>query len=199
MRPAATRSTIAPDRVNRAALTGVGLVLAAAGGYGLARGWGAFGEPAASEPLLLEPARQFVVDNGQWFWPVAAVASLLLGLLGLRWLRAQLAAATPAQVHLTRESERGETSVRPAGAARALAADVEGYDDVEAASARLTGTPEAPEVDLRVDVPDDCDVGALRDRIDGEALARFRQALELDRVEARIEFRLKPAPARSSR
>ena len=188
IRTGAVRNT---DRVNRAGLTILGLCLVAAGVYGLARGGGAFGP--SGDPVLGDTVRTFVVDNERWFWPVAAVASLLLGLLGLRWLRAQLAAATPARVDLTRAGDRGVTSVRPAGAARALAADVESYDGVEGAWARLTGASERPEVNLRVDVSDECDVAALRQRIDEEALARFRQALELDGLDARVEFRLRAA------
>jgi hypothetical protein len=194
---AVTGASNRADRVNRMGLSLLGLLLLGAGAYGLARGWGAFGDRAASESLLLESWRDFVVRNQDWFWPAAAVVSLLAGLLGLRWLRAQLAAARPERIDLTLRGDGGTTVVSTAGAARALAADIETYRDVSRASARLAGDPEAPEIDLWVEVADDCDVPALRVRIDEEALARFQQALEVDAVEANVEFRLTaPAPRR---
>ncbi|HEX6379732.1 MAG TPA: alkaline shock response membrane anchor protein AmaP [Acidimicrobiia bacterium] len=189
-RQAVTGTSTGADRRNRAGLLLVGLLLLGVGAYGLARGWGAFGDRAAAEPLLVDDWRRFVGRNGAWFWPAAAVASLLAALLGLRWLRAQLAAGTPRRVDLTHRGDGGTTVVRPAGAARALADDIETYRGVTEVSARVTGEPEAPEIDLRVEVVDSCHIPSLRSRIEQEALARFQQALELEAVESNLEFRL---------
>ena len=189
-RQAVTGPSTGADRLNRAGLSLLGLLLLGVGAYGLARGWGALGDRAASDSLLVESWRRFVVRNGSWFWPVAAVASLILALLGLRWLRAQLAAATPQGVDLTHRGDGGTTVVRPAGAAQALADDVETYRGVTAASARVTGDPESPEIDLRVEVVEGCNLPSLRTRIEQEALARFQRALDLEAVEANVEFRL---------
>ena len=189
-RQAVTGTSTGADRRNRAGLLLVGLLLLGVGAYGLARGWGAFGDRAATEPLLVDDWRRFVGRNGAWFWPAAAVASLLAALLGLRWLRAQLAAGTPRRVDLTHRGDGGTTVVRPAGAARALADDIETYRGVTEVSARVTGEPEAPEIDLRVEVVDSCHIPSLRSRIEQEALARFQQALELEAVESNLEFRL---------
>jgi hypothetical protein len=189
-RQAVTGPSTGTDRLNRAGLSLLGLLLLGVGAYGLARGWGAFGDRAASDALLLESWRRFVVRNGSWLWPVGAAASLILALVGLRWLRAQLAAATPPRIDLTHRGDGGTTVVRPAGAAQALADDIETYRGVTSASARLTGDPEAPEVDLRVEVVDGCNLPSLRTRIEQEALARFQRALELEAVEANVEFRL---------
>jgi hypothetical protein len=189
-RQAVTGSSTGADRRNRAGLLLLGLLLLGVGAYGLARGWGAFGDGAATEPLLVDEWRQFVARNGGWFWPAAIVASLLGALLGWRWLRAQLAAATPRRVDLTHRGDSGTTVVRPAGAARALADDIETYRGVTGVSARVTGEPEAPEIDLRVEVVDTCHIPSLRSRIEQEALARFQRALELEAVESNVEFRL---------
>ena len=189
-RQAVTGTSTGADRRNRAGLLLVGLLLLGVGAYGLARGWGAFGDRAATEPLLVDEWRRFVARNDVWFWPAAAVASLLAALLGLRWLRAQLAAGTPRRVDLTHRGDGGTTVVRPAGAARALADDIETYRGVTEVSARVTGEPEAPEIDLRVEVVDSCHIPSLRSRIEQEALARFQQALELEAVESNLEFRL---------
>ncbi len=187
---AVTGASHRTDRVNRTALTFVGLLVVGIGGYGLARGWGAFGEQAASGPLLPDSWREFVSRSEDWFWPAVAVGSLLVGLLGLRWLRAQFAAGTPDGIDLTHRGDGGTTVVRPAGAARALAGEIEGYRGVTQASARLKGDGDAPEVDLRVEVADDCNLAQLRTKIDDEALAHLEQALELDSVAAKVEFRL---------
>lgn len=191
---AVTGASSRADRVNRTLLTLLGLILVGVGGYGLARSWGAFGDGSASAPLLLDSWRGFVAHQYYWFWPAAVVVSLLVGVVGLRWLRAQLAAARPEAIDLTHREDGGSTTVRPAGAARALAGDVEGYRGVNRASARLAGDPDAPEIDLRVEIADDCNLLALRSRIDEEALVRFRQALELDTLDVNVEFRL-AAPA----
>lgn len=187
---AVTGASSRADRRNRIGLTLVGLVLAALGGYGLARGWAAFGEPAASEPLLTDPWRRFVGRNQALFWAGAALASLLVAWVGLRWLRAQLGESTPRCIDLTHRGDGGTTVIVPAGAAQALAGDVERYGGVTAASARLAGDQEAPEVDLRIDVADSCNVPALLARIEDDALERFRRALDFETVDVDIEFRL---------
>lgn len=189
-RRAVTGTSTGADRRNRAGLVLVGLLLVGVGAYGLARGWGAFGDRAATEPLLVDEWRRFMARNGGWFWPAAAVASLLGALLGWRWLRAQLAAGTPRRLDLTHRGDGGTTVVRPSGAARALAEDIETYRGVTEVSARVTGEPEAPEIDLRVEVVDTCHLPSLRSRIEQEALARFQRALELEAVESNVEFRL---------
>jgi hypothetical protein len=196
---AITGASSRADRRNRIGLLLIGLVLAGLGGYGLARGWGAFGEQAASEPLLTEPLRRFVDRNQALFWAGAAIASLLIAWVGLRWLRAQLAESTPRCIDLTHDGDGGSTVIVPAGAAQALADDVERYVGVASASARLTGDREAPEVDLRIDVADSCSVPALLARIEDDALERFRRALELDVVDVAIEFRLITPSARRVR
>lgn len=194
---AITGASSRADRRNRIGLTLVGLILAGVGGYGLARGWGAFGDQAASEALLPEPWRRVVDRNQVLFWSGAAVVSLLIAWVGLRWLRAQLAASTPRTIDLTEHGDGGTTVIVPAGAAQALASDVEQYGGVASASARLTGDKEAPEVDLRIDVADSCSVPALLARIEDDALERFRRALDLDTIDANVEFRLTtPSPRR---
>ena len=187
---AVTSASSRADRRNRAGLTLLGLVLASAGGYGLARGWAVFGDAAAAEPLITDSWRSFVSRHESWFWPAAALTSLLVTLLALRWLRAQLAAATPRRVDLTHRGDGGATVVVPSGAAQALARDVERYAGVTGASARLSGDSEAPEVDLRIQVSETGNVPAIRARIEDDALPRFRRALELDTAEANVEFRL---------
>lgn len=175
-----------PDRVNRALLVLLSLVLLGAGAYGLARGYEAFGADQADEPLLVEPVREWVGRNGNWFWVVVFVASLVVSLLSLRWLLAQFRSPRVTAVDFTRDGAKGSTHLRAAGAAHALAQDVERYFEVSSATARLVSDGERPEVDLKVDVHDDADVPALRGKIEEQALRRFSQALEVPAVTATV-------------
>jgi hypothetical protein len=187
-----------PDRLNSAVLTPLALVLVAAGAYGLARGYGAFGEDRADDPVLTDSVRDFVARNADWFWPLAAVLSLLVAWLGLRWLLAQL--STPAVHHLpVRADGPGRTELLGAGATAALARDVEEYLGVRSASARLVGDHPLPEVEVTVDVHDDADVPAVRRRIEEHALARFREALELTKLRSTIHVRLAERAGRTVR
>jgi hypothetical protein len=187
-----------PDRLNSAVLTTLALLLVAAGAYGLARGYGAFGDDRAGDPVLTDSVRDFVARNADWFWPLAAVLSLLVAWLGLRWLLAQL--STPAVRHLpVRADGPGRTELLGSGATAALARDVEEYPGVRSASARLIGDHPVPEVEVTVDVHDDADVPAVRRRIEEHALVRFGEALELTKLRSQIHVRLAERAGRSVR
>jgi hypothetical protein len=187
-----------PDRLNSTVLTILALVLIAAGAYGLARGYGTFGDDQAGDPVLAEGLRDFVARNADWFWPVAAVLSLLVAWLGLRWLLAQL--TTPAVRHLpVRADGPGHTELLGSGATAALAREIEEYPGVRSASARLVGEHPVPEVEVTVHVHDDADVAAVRRRIEEHALARFRSALELTKLRSQIHVRLAERAGRSVR
>lgn len=187
-----------PDRLNSAVLTLLGLALVAVGGYGVARGYGAFGDARAADPVLTDDVRDFVSRNAGWFWPVAAVVSLLLAWLGLRWLLAQITTARVDRLPVVAEGP-GRTELAAAGASAALARDIEGYAGVRAARARMVSDHPTPEVDVVVDVHDDTDVPALRRRIEEHALSRFRTALDLRELRSHVQVRLAERAGRSVR
>ncbi len=188
----------ASDRLNSALLALLAIVLLAVGAYGLVRGYGFLGDQRAVEPVLTEDIRGFVARNTNWFWPVAATASLLVAWLGLRWLIAQI--HTPAVGRLpVRADGPGHTELVASGAAAALAQDIEAYPGVRAARARIVDDDPSPEVDIVVDVHDDADAVALRGRIEEEALPRFRAALEMGELRSRIHLRLAEGAGRSLR
>jgi hypothetical protein len=187
-----------PDRLNAAVLTVLALLLLGAGGYGLARGYGAFGDARAGDPVLTDDVRDFVSRNADWFWPLAAVLSLLVAWLGLRWLLAQL--ATSAVGHLpVRADGPGRTELLGSGATSAVARDIEDYPGVRSASARLIGDHPVPEISVTVEVHDDADIAAVRRRIEEHALVRFRTALDLTKLRTQIHFRLAERAGRSVR
>ncbi len=185
-----------PDRLNTVVLTLLALVLLGVGGYGLARGYGAFGDDQADDPVLGDEVREFVSDNANWFWPVAAVASLLIAWLGLRWLLAQVSGPSVTRLRVPAEGP-GRTDLLASGAAAALARDIEEYPGVKGARARVVGDDPSPELDITVDVHDDADVPALRRRIEEHALERFRSALELQHLRPEVHIRLAERAARS--
>ena len=178
------------ERFNAAALTLVGLLLMAAGGYGLARGYGAWGSDAADDALLAEPARDLVSDNAGWFWPLAALVSVLVAYLGLRWLRAQLRSGHVSRLDLTEGAARGTTFLRATSVADALAGDVEEYPGVRSARARLLRDGARPDVDLSVEVSEEGELADVRRRIESHALVRLRHALEVQELRGRVRFRL---------
>ena len=187
-----------PDRLNAAVLTVLALVLVGAGAYGLARGYGAFGDTRAGGPVLTDDVRDVVTRNSDWFWPVAAALSLLVAWLGLRWLLAQLGTTTVAHLPV-RADGPGHTDLLGSGATSALARDIEEYPGVRNASARLVGDHPVPEVSVTVDVHDDADIAAVRRRIEEHALVRFRSALELTTLRSQIHLRLAERAGRSVR
>jgi hypothetical protein len=187
-----------PDRLNATVLSLLALVLLGVGGYGLARGYGAFGDARAADPLLSDDTRAWVSRNANWFWPVAAVAAVLVAWLGLRWLLSQIHA--PSVTRLTVRAEGpGRTELVASGAAAALAGDVEGYPGVRRASARIVADGPPPEVEITVDVSDDSDVATVRRRVEEHALPRLRTALELTDLRSRLHVRLAERAGRSVR
>lgn len=179
------------DRVNRAVLLLLGLALLSAGGYGLARGFYAFGDAEADGPLLLPNFRDFVARNSGWFWPAVAVGALVVAYLAFRWLRAQFPAfQSVGHLDLTRGSTRGATTLRASGATNAVAADLERHLSVVSAKARLISDHPVPELDLRVEVVENSDLMDVRRYIE-HVLERFRRMTQAQEVEARLRVGLR--------
>jgi hypothetical protein len=175
---------------NRLGLGIVGLVLLAAGGYGLGRHYGKFGTGAQNEPILLPDIRNFVADNRDWFWWAAGAASVVVALLAFGWLRGQLRLPLPANDHLDRQEVDGRTRLDGAAAADALAAEVDALAGVASADARVWGDPTRPDVYLRVHIHDDVAIDALRSDIETARLDRLRHALQVEHLEASVDLRL---------
>ncbi|MFF2083778.1 alkaline shock response membrane anchor protein AmaP [Nocardia sp. NPDC058176] len=174
-----------PARLNRGVLGLLGIALAAAGGLLIAAHFGAFrvDSDAPLVPGTEEPPR--------WILFCVIAGAVLLALLALRWLAAQIARLPKRTVwEIGTAGEQGRTLLGSGAAAEAVAADIETYDGVRSATARLAGSALAPDLHLLIDTDPAADLPALRTRILEHAVPRLRTALELTAVPVEVEFRI---------
>ncbi|SPT51779.1 alkaline shock response membrane anchor protein AmaP [Actinomadura madurae] len=182
-----------PAHVNRTGLILLGIVLAAAGGGGFARGLGAFGDTRASAPVLTGQARRFADDHG-WFWPAVAAAAVVLALLGLAWLLMQIRSGRLRGLALEPDAEAGTTRVEAKAIAGALEAEIGEYPGVHRVRARLIGSSKRSELRLNIAYGHDADPAELRRRIQDEAIPRLCTALERGSIPTVV--RLRPLPGK---
>lgn len=170
-----------PARLNRALLALCGLLLIAAGGFAVATHFGKL--------TVLDPdAPLFPGTAPTWAFYVAAIVAVVLGLLTVRWLAAQLV-RKPKTTTWGFAQDRGRTEFAASTASAPFAAEVSAYPGVHAVSATLAGAPESASLALVVTVEQDGDLPAIRKRLDEEGVPRLRQALDLDALPVRVEFR----------
>ncbi len=176
------------DRRNRLVASVVGVVLVAAGAYGLARSVGALGDDA---PVLGDDLRRLAADNAGWFWGIATFLALVVAWLGWRWLRLQLLSASPPlrQVQVA-DGEGGRTSLEARAVADAVARDLQAGPGVVGARVRVHGHQRTPALDLRADVAAGSAPDAVRRHVDEFIVPRVRAALERDDVPVTVRLRL---------
>jgi len=165
-------------RLDRTLLVLLGALLTAAGVLTLLVGSGVFGSTLRNNSVLDNAVGRFFGHNGQWLWPLVAVAGLLLGYLTLRWLIGQLASTSVRDLQLDPGSTTGQTELSSSAVTGAVSGEIRSYRGVTEASARFTGDELEPALHLRVHLDARADVVAVRDRIETEAVAHVRQALE---------------------
>ncbi|GLW06117.1 hypothetical protein Misp01_12470 [Microtetraspora sp. NBRC 13810] len=177
-------------RGNRWGLGLCGLVLLALGGLTLARGLGLFGFGQKWGFLVGHGTIRLFADN-PWIWYVIAAVSVIVALLGLRWLLAQGRKDTRTGLRLE-HGPAGTTEIESSGVTHAIEADVEHYPSVQAAHAAVTGTGLAPGMRLRLVTDEDTPVMALRDHLGNEAIPRMRDTLEVERLPTVVQLRMEP-------
>lgn len=175
-------------RLDRFLLTLLGLLLAAAGALGLLVGFGVFGNRLRNKPVLDNFLSDFVGSNGHWLWPVIALVGLLLGYLALRWLLAQLRPTGVRDLQLEPRATTGHTELVGAAVTDAVTDEINGYRGVAGASVRLVGDDVDPELHLRVQMNARADVAALRRRIENDAVAHARQALDNPQLPVQLDL-----------
>lgn len=177
--------------LDRIVVAAVGLAALGAGGYGLARSLGAFGDGRRDAVVFGPELRRSVVDHAGWVSGAATFVALVVAWLGWRWLRRQLVGPSPLlrQVRLA-DAGGGRTSVEARALTDALVRDLEAEPQVKAARVRVVGHERAPELELTVDLTATADPTAVRRRLDEHVLARAKTALERDVLRASVRLRL---------
>lgn len=175
-------------RVNRGLLALLGIVFAAAGGFGLAAHFGKL--------TVVKPTASVLPHQGRpstWAFYLVAAIAILVGLLCLRWLAGQLAVRPKTRTwQIEPDPSRGRTELGTGVAVEPFAEEVTGYPGVRAARAALTGTHRDPTLTVTISAATDADLTAIRSRLAAEGLPRLRQALDLASLPAAIEFRVPP-------
>jgi hypothetical protein len=168
------------DRTNRSMLTVLGLLLVLTGVAGLITSVGGFGRQFSHRTLFDNPVSRYTGDHGHWLWPLAAVLAALIALLALRWLIALLFSGDRAGDLLVKVEDRraGRTTLRPGALSDAVSAEIESYRGVDSAKARVLGDAHNPQLVVSVTADSTTDVAALRQRVEADALAHARQALD---------------------
>lgn len=175
------------DRWNRLVASTLGVVLMAAGGYGLARSAGLFGDPFL--PVLPATLHQDLADNAGLVGGVATFVALLVAWAGWWWLRAQLRPAPSLGAVYLADGEGGRTSVDAKAVSEAVTRDLEAQPGVASGRVRVLGHADAPEVDLHADLANEADLGEVRRQVDEVVVVRLRRALERPDLPATVRYR----------
>ena len=182
-----------PARLDRTVLALLGLLLPLAGALVLLVGSGVAtsapaGLPAAADAPLLPPTS----DPRPPAWlPWAGIAlKAIVGLAALCWLAAQAVRVPPAtNWQLADDPHTGSTLLSTTTAAAPLAAEISTYPGVRAATARLAGVHQYPELHIRITMDDRASLSDLRHRIDEVAIPRLIGALDLPALDADLLLR----------
>ena len=177
------------DRTNRTVLVLLAVLMIAAGAAAGAASLGAFGSFTQHSTLLDNPTGHFVGGHGDWLWPAAAVAAAILVLLAFRWLIALLFSTDRSGDLLISPRGQGERTILAGHALTgAVLAEIESYRGVSSARARLLGDPADPRLVVTAALDENADFNALRQRIETEALAHARLAVENMALPARLDL-----------
>jgi hypothetical protein len=179
------------DRTNRAALLVLGVLLLAAGLFGALAGFGVFGDRVKNERLVANPVGRYFGAHGGWLWPIVAVVAALAVALALRWLWLLLFSTDRVnELRLRGPRDAGRTTVATAALTDAVRSEVAGYRGVERASARLIGDTLAPTLVIAAVLDRAVDADTLRRRIEDEAAAHARTALDDRALAVQVDLTL---------
>jgi hypothetical protein len=176
------------DRANRTALILFGLLVLAAGAAGMTASVGGF-DQAFSHRFLFDNAVSAYIGHHQWVWYAAAGLGLIIAAAALLWIAILLVSTDRAgDIPIPAASHEGTTILLPAALAGALTREIDAYHGVEAVNGRIIGDGHDPEIVLTVTASQTTDLHALHQRIETEALAHAREALDMADLPIRLEL-----------
>lgn len=177
------------DRTNRAVLVFFALVLIAGGLLAALTSFGAFGAAAARARLFDNPVGVYVGLHGAWMWPLIALAAAALAVLALRWLTVLLFSTDRANdIRIRADGGTGHTTLLAAALTEAVAEEVQTYPGVHSAKARLIGDATDPELVIETNIEQSADLSALRRRIETNAVAHARQAMDRSNLAVTLDL-----------
>jgi hypothetical protein len=186
------------DKTNRSALTLLGLVLLAAGAGAMALSVGLFGAGRARKPLFANTVSKYVGAHGSWIWVTAAVLAALVALIMLRWLAALLLSTDRAgdlEIRNDGSAEpRGTGVVKSAAVNKAVVAEIQTYRGVESAKSRTLGDADEPRLALSITVDKADNLDSVRKRVEADAVAHVRQALDHPTLPVLLDFTIAAKP-----
>lgn len=185
------------DAANRLAASVLGALLVLAGGYGLARGLGAFGASARTGAVLNDGLRAEMARYAGWVAALATLGALVLAWLGWRWLRRQLVPSSAIRRVVVADGEGGRTSVDTEALAEAVTRDLLDSEHVDAGQGRVVGQEGMPSLSLIAHVAVGADPQAVRTHVADHVLPRARTALGRDDLSAHLHLRLADPAARA--
>jgi hypothetical protein len=167
------------DRTNRAMLILFALLLIAVGLIGALTSFGAFGVPAEHARLFANPVGIYVGHHGAWLWLVIAAAGVVMAWLALRWLAVLLFSTDRhGDIRLPGDRSAGRTTLLAPALTDAVSEEIRTYPGVRSANARLIGDATSPDLVIETTLEQSANLSALRQRIEKNAVAHARQALD---------------------
>ncbi len=189
------------DKTNRTALTLLGLILVVAGAGAMATSVGLLGSAQAKHPLFGNKVSRYVGAHGSWIWAAAAVLAALIALIMLRWLAALLLSTDRSgDLDIRRDDTdtgTGTGTIKPAAVNKAVVAEIETYRGVESVKSRTLGDSDDPQLAVSVTVDKADNLDPIRKRVESDAVAHVRHALDNPTLPVQLDFTIaKKPPAR---
>lgn len=176
------------DRVNRALLIVIGLMLALAGGLVLVLGSGATGSVLSDRRVLNQDTRAQLSNLDTWVWILIAVGGVLLVIGGLFWLWLQFKVDRITHVGLEPDGAAGHLQLSSSALTGVIETEAEDEPGVQKAHARLVSRHGQTHLHLTVRINPHIDMYDARRHLETVVLDRARQAVQPDTLPTRLRL-----------
>ncbi len=188
------------DRANRISLTLIGALAVILGVGGLLAAAGVFGSAFQGRFLVDNGFSRYIGHHGKWVWPAIAGVAFVITLLALVWLAKLLFSTDRAgDLRLTPprrkgDIRRGTTRLAPSALVHAVTEEISDYHGVTGARGRILGEATHPTIAVDVSASRRADLPELIERIQREALAHARMALDKPDMRAIVNMTINDKP-----